>query len=405
MYKINRVDNNITPVKVKTFTELGFSERKHLQEWIAKMPNVLGEELLIIQKEFSGFDETRERLDLLALDKDGNLVIIENKLDDSGRDVVWQALKYAGYCANLSKIQIVDIYQQYLSQNESELSIENKTASERIADFLDKDDLKEVLINRGNSQRVMLVAANYRKEVTNTMLWLGQFGLSCQCFKVTPYHSGDDLFLSIDQIIPTPESKDFMIGMAVKEAEEKSTESDVKERHKLRRVFWEKALSAFKQSQCNLYNNISPSDDHWLSAGSGVSGFTYTLIFSKREARVELDLSRSDAFANTYAFNQLVTKKEIIESKLGDSLDWLELSNKKSCRIQLSQPYDGYDSKNWDDMILWMIDHMTRLERAFRDPLQEINVQLKQGQWQQLEEAVNEFQATGFQIERDQPIA
>lgn len=32
--------------------------------------------------------DTRECLDLLALDKDGNLVIIENKLDDSGRDVV-----------------------------------------------------------------------------------------------------------------------------------------------------------------------------------------------------------------------------------------------------------------------------------------------------------------------------
>ncbi|MEX0604876.1 MAG: hypothetical protein WD623_04740 [Marinobacter sp.] len=29
----------------------------------------------------------REWLDLLAIDKDGNLVIIENKLDDSGQDV------------------------------------------------------------------------------------------------------------------------------------------------------------------------------------------------------------------------------------------------------------------------------------------------------------------------------
>ncbi len=65
------------------------------------MPESLGEELLIIQKEFDGFDETRERLDLLALDKQGSLVVIENKLDDSGRDVVWQALKYASYCSSL----------------------------------------------------------------------------------------------------------------------------------------------------------------------------------------------------------------------------------------------------------------------------------------------------------------
>lgn len=403
MYKINLDENKITPVSVKTFTELGFSERKHLQEWIAKMPNVLGEELLIIQKEFCGFDDTRERLDLLALDKDGNLVIIENKLDDSGRDVVWQALKYAGYCANLSKIQIVEIYQQYLSQNESELSIENKTASERIADFLDKDDLKEAVLNRGNSQRVMLVAANYRKEVTNTMLWLGQFGLSCQCFKVTPYHSGNDLFLSIDQIIPTPESKEFMIGMAVKEAEEKITENDVKERHRLRRAFWEKALIAFKQSDCNLFNNISPSQDHWISAGSGISGFIYNLIFGKQEVRVELILGRADPSVNTFAFNILQAQQKDIESKFGNSLVWLALPTKKQSRVQFGQQYSGYNPENWDEMISWMVSHMIRLEDAFRKPLQEIGVKLKQGQWQQLEEALVEFEPD-LKIERDLPV-
>lgn len=52
----------------------------------------------------------------MALDKEGNLVIIENKLDDTGRDVVWQALKYTSYCASLSKPQVVDIYQRYLNQ-------------------------------------------------------------------------------------------------------------------------------------------------------------------------------------------------------------------------------------------------------------------------------------------------
>jgi hypothetical protein len=45
-------------------------------------PLVLGGELLVIQKEFAGFSDTQERLDLLALDKEGSLVVIENKLDD-----------------------------------------------------------------------------------------------------------------------------------------------------------------------------------------------------------------------------------------------------------------------------------------------------------------------------------
>ena len=73
---------------------------------------MFGKPLLIIQKEFNGFAETHERLDLLALNKIGdfNHFVIENKLDDSGRDVTWQAIKYASYCSTLKKEHIKDIF-------------------------------------------------------------------------------------------------------------------------------------------------------------------------------------------------------------------------------------------------------------------------------------------------------
>ena len=66
MYTINTQTNRINRLEQKTFAELKFKEREHLQEWIANNPSSLGEELLVIQKEFSGFNETNERLDLLA---------------------------------------------------------------------------------------------------------------------------------------------------------------------------------------------------------------------------------------------------------------------------------------------------------------------------------------------------
>lgn len=99
MYIINKDTNRIEKIESTTFKQLGFKEREHLQEWIANNPSCLNEDLLIIQKEFDGFNDTSERLDLLALDKQGNLVIIENKLDDTGRDVTWQVLKYSSYCS------------------------------------------------------------------------------------------------------------------------------------------------------------------------------------------------------------------------------------------------------------------------------------------------------------------
>src|SRR5690606_35358638 len=96
MFKINPTSNRISPLEVKRFSDLGFTERKHLQEWLENYPQALtqgeGDELLIIQKEFDGFDDTRERLDLLAIDKEGNLVIIVNMPYDSGREVAGTAL-------------------------------------------------------------------------------------------------------------------------------------------------------------------------------------------------------------------------------------------------------------------------------------------------------------------------
>jgi hypothetical protein len=151
MFKIDPASNRINPLEVKRFSDLGFTERKHLQEWLENYPQALtqgdGDELLIIQKEFDGFDDTRERLDLLAIDKEGNLVIIENKLDDSGRDVVWQALKYASYCANLKKQQVVEIFQRYLNQKAQNEGSAPADAESVLLEFLQADDLQSVQLN------------------------------------------------------------------------------------------------------------------------------------------------------------------------------------------------------------------------------------------------------------------
>ena len=383
MFTVNHQTNRISPVRTKKFSELGFSERKHLQEWLAHEPSALGEELLIIQKEFDGFDDTRERLDLLALDKDGNLVIIENKLDDSGRDVVWQALKYASYCASLTKAQIVDIYQQYLDRYEpvtGEVDLLNApaSASARICEFLDAPDLDELKLNLGNSQRIMLVAANFRKEVTSTALWLLGQGISIACFKITPYSLGEQLLINIDQIIPTPEAKELMIGIIAKEAEEKTTEVVLKNRHTVRREYWERALEAFQKSACQLYNNISPSKDHWLSAGSGLSGCPYNLIFLQKELRVELCISRGVTEENKYLFDLLSQSKQDIEHTFGAELEWMRLDEKKSCRIQFSTKADGFNKDTWSQAVAWHLEQMTKLEKALKGPLQKAAEAMKQ---------------------------
>ena len=371
MYQIDKTTNSITALSAKGFGALGFSERAHLQEWIAKCPECLGEELLIIAKEFDGFDETKERLDLLALDKQGGLVLIENKLDDSGRDVVWQSLKYASYCSSLSKSQIVAIHQSYLAKNGG------GDAREKIEEFLEKEDFENVILNSGIDQRIILVAANFRKEVTSTVLWLLQHGIRLQCIRATAFDNGGQLFLNMEKIIPTPEAEDFMIGLAGKEKEQQSTEHSLVKREKLRLAFWEQTLAALENAGVTLYQNVSPSADHWLDAGSGLSGVPFRMIFSQKEARADISISRGKKAENKWIFDRLHEQKEAIEAAFEAPLEWLRLDDKKASGIRHRKEFDGYDPANWPAMIEWLTKHVKRLEKAFGGRLKPLGQKLK----------------------------
>jgi len=370
MFRVDLEENRIIELSAKSFSELGVNERDHLQEWLVNTPTALGEELLIIQKEFDGFNDTRERLDLLALDKEGQLVIIENKLDDSGRDVVWQALKYTSYCSSLKKNQIISVYQRYLDRY-----CGGGDAIENICSFLEKADIDEALINSGNDQRILLVAASFRKEVTSTVMWLLSHGIRVQCFKVTPYKFDEQLFMNVDQIIPTREAEEFMISMSAKEAEENNTKGELRNSHTLRLEFWERTLEVFRNKNIPLYQNVSPSKDHWLNTGSGYGVAYYTLIFAKNEIRVELGIARSSKEENKAAFDALYALKTDIENRFGDSLHWERLDHKKMSRVTFRREADGFNKSNWPEMSEWLVNHMQKLDHAFKPALAEVNKQ------------------------------
>ena len=360
MFRIDHESNRIVKLKEVSFLELGFTERNHLQEWLANQPDALGEDLLIIQKEFDGFDDTRERLDLLAIDKHGNLVIIENKLDDSGRDVVWQALKYASYCSTLSKSQIAEIFQKYLDK-----SGPGQDAKTLICDFLGQEEFAEVVLNPGNDQRLIMVAAQFRKEVTSTVLWLLKHRVFVKCFRAPPFKDGDDLFLTVEQVIPLPEAEELMIGISEKEDEEQSSERGQATRYQLRTDFWHATLEALRAANVVLYSNVSPSRDHWLNAGSGVSGIHYSMIFNRDEVRVYFAFGTRSKEANKALFDHLFARRQQLGAEFGAPLSWRRMDDKKVSIIEYAAPFDGHNRENWPSMIDWLVDHVKKMERVF----------------------------------------
>ena len=188
-----RQSESITEVE---FARLGFQERRHIQEWIAANPSILGDDLLIIGKEFSGFDKTNERLDLLAVDADGTLVVIELKRDHSGTDAHWQAIKYASYFRQAKQDDIVRMLADYSKESED-------AAVNTLLQHIGADDLGAL----NNDQRIILASHRFAPEVTSAALWLNERVDEenlITCVQLTPYQDGDALYIQANTIIPVP---------------------------------------------------------------------------------------------------------------------------------------------------------------------------------------------------------
>jgi len=366
MYLINRKENSIEPLQERKFLDLELRERDHLQEWVAKHPSCLGEDLLVIQKEFDGFSGTRERLDLLALDKEGRLVIIENKLDDADKDVTWQALKYASYCAYFGNEAICEMYEKYLSKLDSDQS---GTASERIADFLGEDDLSEVTLNPSGSQRIVLIAANFPKEVTSPAIWLMNFKLKLQCFEFKPWSMGDQLFLSVEQIIPGRDTEDLIVNQLQKNQDEEKANS-TKELYK---EFWTEVIEKM-QTKSELFKNVTPQKSNWIRASSVEKGIYFRFSVSKLSGWIstEIYIDCGSKSENKSIFDKFLSQKENIEKNFGKSLEWKDKQHAHSCSIKYKEDKDISEREKWPDTIEFMTDAMKCMEKAFGDSLNKL---------------------------------
>ena len=207
LFRVNPESRKTDKIEEVDFSRLGLKEVKDIQEWVAANPSILGEDLLIIGKEFRGFDLTNERLDLLAVDSDGRLVIIELKRDDTGANVHWQAIKYASYLRRATAEQIVGVLAEYKN-------VSPEDAWEELAQHLDADDLNAL----NNDQRIILASHRFAPEVTSAALWLNDKAHGedlITCVTLTPYQDADtgSLYIQAATIIPVPGEEDYVIGI------------------------------------------------------------------------------------------------------------------------------------------------------------------------------------------------
>jgi len=213
---VNENLENYKKIDENSFVELNIWERQHIQEWIRENPEILGEELLVVAIEFDRFVQSNDRLDILAIDRAGNLVVVELKRDSYAGYADLQAIRYAAMVSTMTIEMLIPYYLQYQKRY---LHIENPSeddARTNIIEFVNDDNFNEL----SNKPRIILCSEDFSQEITTTVIWLNANGLDISCIKIKPHKVDDKVIIVPSKIIPLQEAKQYLIDIQRKEDEE-----------------------------------------------------------------------------------------------------------------------------------------------------------------------------------------
>lgn len=207
--------DRIEELTESTFQQLGIQERQDLQRLLRDQIDIISPELLIISEEFGSFDASSRRIDLLAIDRIGSVVVIELKRTEDGGHMELQAIRYAAMVSKLRFEQAVEIFAEYLSKRKID-----GDPHEIIVEWLNVgiDDFN-------SSTKIILVSAEFSKELTSAVLWLNELGVQICCVRIKPYTRSSEVFLDIQQVVPLPEAEDYQIQVRLKQ------QAELKARH------------------------------------------------------------------------------------------------------------------------------------------------------------------------------
>jgi len=209
----------IRSLEKTTFSGMQLQE-SDLQRLLRAKISVIAPDTLVISEEFGNWDESRRRIDLLAVDRDANLVVIEIKRTEDGGHMDLQAIRYASMVSTMTFEQVVAEFGRYLES----IGDNKADARARLLDFLKLKESDEDTF--AQDVRIILASAEFSRELTTSVLWLIDKGVDIRCVRLQPYAFDDRVFVDAQQIIPLPETDDYRVKVIEKRRKERLARSD-----------------------------------------------------------------------------------------------------------------------------------------------------------------------------------
>jgi len=203
------IDGSIAvPADPVTLAAIGLRERDHLQAWVLAHPEILGDDLMIVTEEFDRWrtasgERDSDRLDVLAVDTDGRLVVAELKREKASDGVLNQVLNYGARVSRFSLDDLDEAYARYCAPATSpeEAAVQLREHAPTISDE-----------SLALGTRLVVLAAAYSDAVTNLALYLLGYGVPLTLLKFEVYRTDrGQLLLTTSQLLPVPDAEEFMV--------------------------------------------------------------------------------------------------------------------------------------------------------------------------------------------------
>lgn len=208
------------------FESLGLTEAK-LEEFLRKNIRLIFDEdeddetLLVVGQQAVNLKGARN--DLVALDGNGNLVLIEIKRDAADMASRIEAMEFQAvrYAASLATITTVDdlverVFARYIKRWNSEFDLRELTAEERgrrlVNEFLSKNNADKSF---NKCQRIILVSSTFDEQTLSAAAWMSASGIDISCISLNPIRvagaGNGPLYLAAEKLIPAKKIEDFFV--------------------------------------------------------------------------------------------------------------------------------------------------------------------------------------------------
>jgi len=155
-------------------------EESVLERWLESNPDGIVEDgkLLMIGRQVT--TNLGSIIDLLAIDRQGDVVVLELKRDRTPRETLTQALEYASFVEGLDWEQIEDILRSYLGE------VVNLAEYHRQYFELGADEA----VSFNKDQRIVIVGQTITDEIRQTSTFLRKKGLRVSCVEFSLFEAG-----------------------------------------------------------------------------------------------------------------------------------------------------------------------------------------------------------------------